>query len=49
MFVDLDRALNVAGGLIPVINSNNAGSTILGAAALVGGSANVDVLLAEIK
>ena len=49
MFIDLDRSLNIPGGLIPVINSNNAGSTILGAAALVGGSANVDVILAELR
>ena len=49
LFVDLDRKLNVPGGLIPVINSNNAGSTILGGAALVGGSANIDVMLAELR
>ena len=49
MFVDLDRSLNVPGGLIPVINSNNAGSTVLAGAAQTGASTNVDVILAELK
>ncbi len=49
MFVDLDRSLNIPGGLIPVINSNNAGSTVLAGAATSGGATNVDVLLAELK
>jgi hypothetical protein len=49
MFINLDRALNIPGGLIPVINSNNAGSTVLAAAATTGGATNIDVLLAELR
>jgi hypothetical protein len=49
MFVDLDRALNIPGGLIPVVNSNNAGSTILGGAATTGAATNINVILAELR
>lgn len=46
LFVDLARCYNAA--LIPVINSNNAGSIILQAADPSGASISCDVMLAEL-